>query len=134
VTCAVDPATTEDVDVVSVQPDVPDGVPIPIPTAVDADGLSDVSVAATLPVCATMNVKTTAPPWANVPEKVSVDVAVDVDGDVESLFRRLHAAAIAAAHINASAYDDLRRVALIMLPKDQRRSSSRRASRLKLSL
>jgi hypothetical protein len=61
------------VDVVSVHPVVPLGVPMPSPRATADEALSFTSVTLTAPVCETVNVPaTTLACWAKVPENVSV--------------------------------------------------------------
>jgi hypothetical protein len=97
VSWAIVPAIAADVEFVMAQL-LLFGVPIPRPTALDDDGVRAVSVTATLPAAATVNVNATELLWASAPENVSV-VAV-VDGDV--LLKRLHPAASTVATANAN--------------------------------
>jgi hypothetical protein len=106
--CGVGPATADDVELMSVQPLVPVGVPIPRPTATGVEGFMAVNVTTTLPACDTEKVKVAEPSGEIDPENVSVFVVAD-EGEVEvEPGGRLHAAAIRANVREASVGDDRR--------------------------
>jgi hypothetical protein len=88
VSCAVEPATADDVEFVTEQVPLLDG-PTPSPSALVVDGETDVSVTLTLPAVVTSNVKTIAPFGASEPLNVSVVDVVD-----ELLKGLVHAAAL----------------------------------------
>jgi hypothetical protein len=79
VICGADAAVAFGVELVNVHAVAPLGVPIPRPTPPVGDGLRLASVTATVPVCATLNVKTFEPCAARVPENDSVGGVVDGD-------------------------------------------------------
>jgi hypothetical protein len=90
--CAVAPAIAVAFVEVSVHVAGPLGVPMPRPTATDAERVESVTL--TVPACATVNVDTLDPCADSVPVNVSVEVVgelVDDEGEVMSL-RRLHPA------------------------------------------
>jgi hypothetical protein len=91
VSCAVEPATADDVEFVTEQVPLLDG-PTPSPSALVVDGETDDSVTLTLPAVVTLNVKTIAPFGAIEPLNVSVVDAV-VEGADESRKELVHAAA-----------------------------------------
>ena len=89
--CAVEPATADDVEFVTEHVPLLDG-PTPSPSALVVDGETDVSVTPTLPAVVTVNVKTIAPLGASEPLNASVVDAV-VEGADELPRRSVHAAA-----------------------------------------
>jgi len=80
VSCAVDPATADDVEFVTEHVPLLDG-PTPIPRALVVDGETDVNVTPTLPAVVTENVNMTAPPGASEPLNESLAGALGVGAD-----------------------------------------------------
>jgi hypothetical protein len=92
VSCAVEPATADDVEFVTEHVPLPDA-PTPSPNGLVVAGETDVSVTPTLPAVVTVNVKTIAPFGASEPLNESVEDAV-VEGVGELLKGLVHAAAL----------------------------------------
>jgi hypothetical protein len=92
VSCAIEPATADDVELVTEQVPLLDG-PTPSPSALVVDGETDVSVTPTLPAVVTVNVKTIDPFCASEPLNVSVVGAVVVGPD-ELVKGLVHAAVL----------------------------------------
>jgi hypothetical protein len=96
VSCAVPPATADEVELATVHEPLLDG-PMPRPSGLSVGGATCVSVTATLPAVVTLNVNVADPPGATVPEKESV-VGPEFEGDDGELLKGLvHAEAVTAA-------------------------------------
>jgi hypothetical protein len=79
VSCAVEPATADDVEFVTEQVPLLED-PTPIPNGLVVEGETDVSVTPTLPAVVTVNVNTIAPFGASEPLNESVVDPVGVEG------------------------------------------------------
>ena len=92
VSCAVEPATADDVEFVTEHVPLLDA-PTPSPNGLVVDGETDVSVTPTLPAVVTVNVNTIAPFGASEPLNESVPDAV-VEGADELANGLVHAVAL----------------------------------------